>query len=85
MFLRFLILTCLISALSCKEESAGEEEEVAAETVSSEAVDGDAGAIDENDEAEVKDESGVLVLTTKNFDEVVNKNDIILVEFYAPW
>lgn len=27
----------------------------------------------------------VMVLTTENFDEVVNNADIILVEFYAPW
>jgi len=27
----------------------------------------------------------VMVLTTENFDEVVNNADTILVEFYAPW
>jgi len=27
----------------------------------------------------------VMVLTTENFDEVVNNADIVLVEFYAPW
>jgi len=30
-------------------------------------------------------EGDVLVLTTSTFDEVVNNNDIVLVEFYAPW
>lgn len=33
----------------------------------------------------VETDENVLVLTTKNFDEVVNKNKIVMVEFYAPW
>lgn len=35
--------------------------------------------------AEVKEEDMVLVLTDANFDEVVQKNEFLLVEFYAPW
>jgi hypothetical protein len=31
------------------------------------------------------DESSVIVLDSDNFDQIVNQNDIILVEFYAPW
>eukprot|EP00112_Aurelia_sp_Birch-Aquarium-sp1_P026866 Seg981.1 transcript_id=Seg981.1/GoldUCD/mRNA.D3Y31 product="Protein disulfide-isomerase 2" protein_id=Seg981.1/GoldUCD/D3Y31 len=34
---------------------------------------------------EVKIEKDVLVLTQKNFDEVVNDQAMVLVEFYAPW
>ncbi|PRP81194.1 protein disulfide-isomerase A3-like [Planoprotostelium fungivorum] len=30
-------------------------------------------------------EGDVLVLTSSNFDETVNNNDVVLVEFYAPW
>lgn len=35
--------------------------------------------------SDVQEENGVLILTTKNFDDVVNTKDTILVEFYAPW
>nr|XP_036222802.1 protein disulfide-isomerase-like [Bactrocera oleae] len=34
---------------------------------------------------EVPNEDGVLVLTTANFKRVIEENDLVLVDFYAPW
>merc|ERR1719199_169310 len=34
---------------------------------------------------DVTEEDDVMVLTTENYDAVLAENDMILVEFYAPW
>ncbi|KAL1006597.1 hypothetical protein UPYG_G00074260 [Umbra pygmaea] len=41
--------------------------------------------VDDEDETEVKEENGVLVLTGDNFDTFMEGRDTVLVEFYAPW
>ena len=35
--------------------------------------------------AEIASDEGVLVLTEANFQEAIDNNDYLLVEFYAPW
>ena len=84
LFSRVFLLTLFVSVLYCEEKSSGEEavpqadEEVAPEAE-------DKGASEGSSDSDAKEDSSVLVLTSKNFDEVINDKDIILVKFYVSW
>ena len=83
-----VLLIALSTSLTLSEESV--EDDAAAKAAAEGTEEADEAEKDEaeKDEAsddEVKEEDDVLVLTTKTFDSVVNDNDIMLVEFYAPW
>lgn len=39
----------------------------------------------EEDSVEGQEDSSVIKLTLDNFDDVIQENAVILVEFFAPW
>ena len=87
LLMKGFLLTLLISALRCEEGSADQAKE-------DETPHSDGETVPEEDEkaeeegandSEIKEENGVIVLTAKNFDEVINDKDIILVKFYVSW
>merc|ERR1712002_916189 len=78
-----LVIVLAISSLSAAsaEEADATAEATAEATPTVEAAESDSEKSDDG----VEEEDDVLVLTDKNFDDVITKNKIILVEFYAPW
>ena len=93
--LEFSLLLVLLIAFSAtltlseeSEEDSAATEDATEETEGAEATNEGAGeesVCEEGIDDEVKEEDDVLVLTTKTFDSVVKDNDVMLVEFYAPW
>lgn len=79
-----LLLLSLFSAfvVFAEDEAAKEEEVEPTEVNGSEQE-----SSEENSESseEFKEEDDVLVLNSKNFDKALEKNENIVVEFYAPW
>ena len=85
-----LLITFSVSSTLAEEnekdgEAAAEAVEITEGAESTEEGDETEANSEGGSDEEVKEEDDVLVLTTKTFDSVVKKNDIILVEFYAPW
>lgn len=80
----FLLLLSLFSAfvVFAEEETANEEKVEPEETKDSDSEGSEAKPESTDD---VKEEDDVLVLNAKNFDEAIEKNENIVVEFYAPW
>ena len=64
-------------------EAATEVKEEKAEPASKDA--GDDKKADDEAKAKIETEDDVLVLTGSNFDQAIKENELILVEFYAPW
>ncbi|XP_059175392.1 protein disulfide-isomerase A4-like [Physella acuta] len=69
--IRFLlVLFVIVCAVAGDEDSA---EQTQTETV------------DDGEDGKLRYEDSVLVLNEDNFDEVIQDNPVVLVEFYAPW
>lgn len=75
-----LLLGCLLLAAPSRRVNAKEDEDDEYEEVELEESEEPA----EKEEADPS-EKDVIVLTSKNFDEIVPKAEFALVEFYAPW
>lgn len=82
-FGRFLVFLALLSVVHVLAEEEKEEEGTVEGTTTETVEAAEEEKLDESDE--VKEEDDVLILTKKNFDKVVKENDVVLVEFYAPW
>ena len=83
-FSLLLVLLITFSATITQSEESPEHD-AAAEAAAEGTEETDEAEKEEASDGEVKEEDDVLVLTTKTFDSVVKDNDIMLVEFYAPW
>ena len=43
------------------------------------------GALVCTEKTKIKEEDGILVLTSENFEKAIDENKFLMVEFYAPW
>jgi len=86
LLIKGFLLLLLISTLRCEESSADQAKEDATPL-------SDDGTVpeeekkdeEETSDSEIKEDNGVMILTAKNFDEVINDKEIILVKFYVSW
>ena len=85
-----LLILAALSAANIRAESDPEDIEATEETTEGTTAETDTEQATTDETAaetsdEIKEEDDVLVLTKDNFDKALRDNDVILVEFYAPW